>query len=80
MTPEIRSAPSKTGPKREERRGEEGGEKSVLDALRAKSEAAGAHLISGALGVNELLGIRATIEKSEGCERLHGVIPGADAH
>jgi hypothetical protein len=52
----------------------------VLDALRAKSEAAGAHLISGALGINELLGIRATIEKSEGCERLHGVIPGADAH
>ena len=61
---------------RNERRGEEGGEKSGLDALRAESEAAGAHLVRGALGINELLGVRATVEKGEGCERLHDEYPG----
>ena len=53
----------------------------MLDALRAKSEAAGAHLIRGALemneplGINELLGVRATVKKRECCEGLHGVGP-----
>ena len=61
---------------RNERRGEEGGEKSELDALRAESEAAGAHLVCGALGINEVLGIRATVKKGEGCVGLHGECPG----
>ena len=52
-----------------------GGEKSVLDALRAESEAAGAHLVRGAFGINELLCVRATMKKGEGCEGLHGVDP-----
>ena len=48
----------------------------MLDALRAESEAAGAHLVCGALGINEVLGIRATVKKGEGCVGLHGECPG----
>ena len=48
----------------------------MLDALRAESEAACAHLVCGALGINELLGIRATMKEGEGCVGLHGECPG----
>ena len=48
----------------------------MLDALRAKSEAAGAHLIRGALGINVLLCGRATMKKGKCCEGLHNEVPG----